>query len=170
MNRHLGEEDICRWIAGERGVEAERHLGNCGLCRSHVARMSETLDGFHAMVRDRSEQRLGGYGALDVAMAEQHAARGWNGLGWGKLTLAALATALVILVATAVWAPRHAPHHTASALGVDDAALLTRVDAEVSRTVPGPMEPLAALIEWRPESQKAVQSRTDQGSPNAQQD
>jgi hypothetical protein len=138
MNQHLREEDICRWIAGERSRETEQHLGNCGQCRLHVARASDVLGGFHDSVRERGVRRLAGYGALSVSAK---ATRGW--ISWSKLPVAALATTLVILLlAVAALLPWHASKSPA----VDDAALLKRVDAELSRTVPGPMEPLSALI------------------------
>ena len=54
MNPHLREEDICRWIAGERGMEVEEHLGNCGECRAQVARMNEVLGAFHDTIHHRS--------------------------------------------------------------------------------------------------------------------
>jgi hypothetical protein len=137
MNRHLREEDICRWMAGERTPEVEEHLANCRDCNTHVARMSEVLSEFRHSVRGRSERALAHPGALP--------ARGPSGLGWGGVAAAVL---VALLIAVAAWLPRHMPGNVrAGVADVDDAALLRRVDAEVSRTVPGPMEPLASLIQ-----------------------
>jgi hypothetical protein len=127
MSRHLREEDICRWMVGERSLEAEQHLANCGECSSHVARMSEVLGEF----RD-SAHALAGVGA---GRADRS-----SGFAWARMAVAALAA---LLIAVGFWLPRH---ESRSMPDVDDAALLRRVDAEVSRTVPGPMEPLAALM------------------------
>jgi hypothetical protein len=127
MSRHLREEDICRWMAGERSLDAEQHLANCGECGSHVARMSEVLGEFRDSARALPGVRAG---RIDRS----------SGFAWGRIAVAALA---VLLIAVAIWLPRH---ESRSVPEVDDAALLRRVDAEVSRTVPGPMEPLAALM------------------------
>jgi hypothetical protein len=127
MSRHLREEDICRWMAGERSFEAEQHVANCGECSSHVVRMSEVLGEF----RD-SARAVAGVGARRAGRS--------SGFAWGRMAVAALAA---LLIAVAIWLPRH---ESRSVQEVDDAALLRRVDAEVSRTVPGPMEPLAALM------------------------
>jgi hypothetical protein len=132
MSPHLREEDICRWMAGERSLEAERHLAHCGECSSHVARMSAVLGEFRDSVHGRSERALAGLGNLRAGRP--------RGLGWGRMAVAGLAA---LLIALAVWLPQH---ESRSVQDVDDAALLRRVDAEVSRTVPGPMEPLAALM------------------------
>jgi hypothetical protein len=174
MNRHLREEDFCRWIAGERSREAEQHVVNCAECRAHAALMSGVLGGFHDHVHERSEQRLAGYGAFPrgATGTGNRDTRGWFGLLWGKLPVAAL---LALFVAAVAWLPWHASRSSRLAenpavnvpAASDDVALLKRVDAEVSRTVPGPMEPLAALIEWLPESQPgSAQSPSGQVSPD----
>ena len=137
MSRHLREEDICRWMAGERSHEAEQHLANCGECNSHVARMSEVLGEFRDSVHGRSERALAGVGTQRAGSVGADRSRGF---GWGGVAVAGL---VALLIAVAVWLPRH---DLRSVQDVDDAALLRRVDAEVSRTVPGPMEPLAALM------------------------
>lgn len=130
LSKHLTEKDICLWTAGERGLEAERHLESCAACRSQVALMSEVLGGFRASVH------------LAANSTPQITPRASNGFAWARLAFATLA---LLFIAAAVWLPRNNP----ASRTTDDAALLKRVDAEVSRTVPGPMEPLTALIEWR---------------------
>jgi len=162
MRRHLQEEDLCRWIAGDRSHEAEQHLESCAQCRSHIARMSEVLGGFHTSVRDRGQRRLAEYGPFPPGAARV-AIRA--GLGWGRLPVAALVTLFVALAAWLPWqasrSSRLAEGPEASVHAADDAALLRRVDAEVSRAVPIPMEPLAALIKWQPEPQPGTQGPAD---------
>jgi hypothetical protein len=135
MSRHLREEDICRWMAGERNVEAEQHLAGCRDCGSHVARMSEVLGQF----RD-SAHTLAGAGTPAVLTSSRFA--------WGRMAAAVLVAWSLAVAASLSW------HRTAPTPDTDDAALLRRVDAEVSRTVPSPMEPLAALMPQGDRSQE----------------
>ena len=147
MNRHFEEDDICRWIAGERGPEAEQHLASCEQCRAHVARMSEVLDGFLESVHEQGQRRMPAYGGFSEGVSKISN----SGLGWRKLSVAALAVLLIVLAA---WVPWHASKSARLAERNEDAALLRRVDAEVSRTVPGPMEPLTTLIQSQPEEER----------------
>jgi len=104
--------------------------------------MSEVLGDFRDSVHGRSARALAGLSTLP--------ARESRGFGWGGMAVAVLAA---LLIAVTIWLPRH---ESGNVRDVDDAALLRRVDAEVSRTVPGPMEPLAALM---PQSVRTQEER-----------
>ena len=70
--------------------------------------------------------------------------------------MAAVLAALLLVVAASLSWHRASWHRAVPTPAIDDAALLRRVDADVSRTVPGPMEPLAALM---PQSIKSQEER-----------
>lgn len=171
MTRHLHEEEICRRLAGEADDAADRHLASCAECRQEVVRQRELLAGFRNSTREGSSRRMAAYDGVW--------ARGLRGLlessgggrsGSGRIWVAGLATACVAICAVVVlWLPRHesatsqiAKSTTAQvssahmpamdSSGADDAALLRRVGVDLSRTAPGPMEPLSNLIEWQPET------------------
>jgi hypothetical protein len=52
MNRHLSEDDISRWVSGERLAETERHLRECQQC---AAELDETQKAF-ALFRESGRQ------------------------------------------------------------------------------------------------------------------
>jgi hypothetical protein len=59
------------------------------------------------------------------------------------LSLALVAVALCLLLAFSLsWSRKIQP----AAPSTSDAALLSQIDAEVSRSVPGPMEPLTEFV------------------------
>jgi len=46
MNSHLSSDQICRWLAGERGTEEHRHLRDCPACQAELDQFQHTLTGF----------------------------------------------------------------------------------------------------------------------------
>jgi hypothetical protein len=46
MNRHLVSEEISWWIAGERTLEAQRHVAECAQCQAEVDRLQEGFSQF----------------------------------------------------------------------------------------------------------------------------
>ena len=135
MNRHLSSEQLSGWFVGERGPEAERHLLDCRACRAEVARLEEVLAEFRGSVRSWSEQQL-------ITGADRR--RAWPPADNPAWAVAALAIVLIASFSLA-WPVRG---HRYAAAAASDAALLSEVDAQVSRTVPGPMDPLARLVSW----------------------
>lgn len=165
MKRHLDEREMCQWLAGERSLAAEEHASGCAQCRAEVARMAEVMAGFQDSVRERSALRqtkydpswAHGWRAMAGAMAKRGGGA-WNGWGWTRLWVGGLAAAVIGLV---LWLPRIATRSVRApvegqasieAQASEDAALLKRIDADMSRAVPGPMEPLTKLIEWQQET------------------
>jgi hypothetical protein len=151
ISQHLREEQICEWVAGGRNPDVQEHLETCGHCRADVAGMRGVFGGLQKLVREESEQHIAGW----PNVVPERPAPGRFGFGWPKLPVAAL---LTLFIAVAAWLPwrasRAVPLQEVSS-AADDAALLQRIDADVSRTVPGPMEPLSSLMQWQPEATPA---------------
>ncbi len=127
MNSHLSSEQICRWIAGERGYEEHRHLRACPACRTELDQFQNALTGF------RSSLERSPVPAISYSRVRQTLPR------W---ILAA--AALSLLVATPVyWTARQ---QRAAEQAKADELLLERIDAGLSRSVPASMEPLMQLI------------------------
>lgn len=152
MNRHLSEEEICRWLSGEYDGESashvREHLAACEQCRREVGGTSEAFGGFQKMARREGAVRMASYSA-PLAPSQRVQAWGWWPAATGMLAAAIIAVVLML----GGHASQRVPVEVAAKMTArtaerpdDDAAVLRRVDADLARTAPGPMEPLANLI------------------------
>jgi maltooligosyltrehalose synthase len=142
MNEHLNPEAMDRYLAGERGPAAERHLLECAECREAMGRMEAALQQFRASARVWSESHPLSRPPGDLASrAERSAARNrWT----APARWAAVATAALALTALPVY--RNYSRRHAAAQARADALLLEQVRADLSRPAPEPLEPLIDLI------------------------
>ena len=127
---HLSTDQIAQWIAGERTADAELHVAGCARCRAEVAGLEEVLGQF-------------GSSARSVAAP----AAVWNirrSVPWPRWMAVAAAVALLAL------APVYREHQARqrAAMEQQDAQLLQQVDTEISRSVPGAMDPLMKMVSW----------------------
>jgi len=138
MKPHLTEDEILEFMALMPGAPRPEHLAECAECERRVSVLSGALGGFR-------ESAIA-WAAMRQPAVKVPAAPGW----WQPRPLWALAVVAVALIA-AVPTYRHysAMNGPVSADNpAADAALLRQVDAQISRSVPGPMEPLLSLVEW----------------------
>jgi len=147
MNRHLSAEQISEWILGERKSEVECHFHDCPACQGEVARLGGALAEFRGAVRESSA-------AFQIAERKPGAAwmSAMSGVSVKSLWAAAAFTAVLAIVSVSALPRRVVPEN-----GITDAMLLSRIDTELSRAVPCPMEPLTKLVAWEgspPESEK----------------
>ena len=49
--KHLSDEQIARWIAGEGDARIESHLGECGQCRAAISGFEKLLKDFRSSSR-----------------------------------------------------------------------------------------------------------------------
>ena len=138
MNQHLSSDQIARWMAGERTASEEQHASQCAECGAELARMEAALALFRGSVREWSEQESAGRPRAWVAQREPRAL---------VLRWAMVAAALLMLVWVPIYQGAKEKQRKAE-LARADAALLEQVDAEISRAVPAPMEPLIKLVAW----------------------
>jgi hypothetical protein len=141
MNVHFSAEDISRWVAGERTSGLAQHLSCCNDCQVRVDELSCVLGQFREAVRDFSA----GEGRLARFEFEPPPRR----LDWHLALAAAAATAVLAFM---LMSPRPVSHVTV-APQKSDAELLSRVQEQISRSVPEEMEPLTELFAWSLPSQ-----------------
>jgi hypothetical protein len=143
MSRHLSERQMSEWVLGERGPDAEKHVGECAHCREAVNGAALALAAFRGSARQWSEEELGA--AADSWKTDR--ARPW--ITFRSLRWAAVAAMVLVLTGVSVMWRNTRPAAQDSAAA--DAALLQQIDADVSQTVPGSMAPLVKLVSWNGE-------------------
>lgn len=131
MSPHLTPQQASEWILGVHSSETERHVRACPLCREELGRFEASLKGFRSSVRQWSEEQLPPF-SPQLKQSPAWAMK----FGW---IMAAISLCLFISLLS---------YRNASQRRAADAALLAQIDREVSRTVPGPMEPLTQLVSW----------------------
>jgi hypothetical protein len=140
MNKHLSEEELLALVSGEQSDANSFHVAACAKCRQEVEQLSGVLGGFRASTRDWAEQKR-----QEVAVRPPVRNGAWSGQALR------LATALaMLLLVFGVFLVRHkeqpAPTMATVTTTDSDDAVLERLDAAMSRSVPSAMEPLSALV------------------------
>ena len=142
MSRHLSSREVSRWIIGERTPQQDQHVRQCPECGAELARMEAALGQFRSSVRHWSE---GQSRAEAPAIGSILAAR--RGSRIQPMRWALVAATLLVLAAVPIYRNVQDRQRQAE-IARADALLLEQVDAEVSRAVPRPMEPLVKLVSW----------------------
>jgi hypothetical protein len=142
MSQHLSSREVSQWIVGDRTPQQQRHVGQCAECGAELARMEAALSLFRGSVRHWSDGQV----RFPRPLAPTRGSRGYPArplpVRWALAAAALLVLAVVPIYRNAQDRQRQAD------LARADALLLEQVDAEVSRAVPRPMEPLAKLVSW----------------------
>jgi anti-sigma factor RsiW len=139
MIAHLSSEQLSECILGLPSPAVARHIEICPACNAELATLREALCEFRGAVRAWSGDQANAALAVPARVPEP---RSW--MASHQLALALLIAVICVFGSIAVsWRESQPPDH---ALSASDAALLNQVDAEVSRTVPAPMEPLMKLV------------------------
>jgi len=141
MNQHLSSEQISKWMSGDRTPQEEQHVRACPECSAEVVRLEATLQLFRGSVRRLSEQQRG---IAPQTLRQALPAR--SPTVW-RLRWALAVAALLIAVAIPLYKGAKNEQRQRE-MAKADAALLEQIDAEVSRAVPAPMEPLISLVAW----------------------
>jgi hypothetical protein len=141
MSQHLSSQEISQWMIGERTAQQEQHVGQCSECGAELARMEAALTLFRGSVRHWSGRQSR---AEPPAIPSILPARGSR---TQPVRWALVAAALLVLAAVPIYRNAQETQRQAD-LARADALLLEQVDAEVSRAVPRPMEPLVKLVSW----------------------
>jgi hypothetical protein len=142
MSQHLSSREVSQWMAGERTPQQEQHVRQCPECGAELALMEAALALFRGSVRHWSD---GQSRAAPPAIGSILAAR--LGSRIQPMRWALVAAALLVLAAVPIYRNVQVRQRQAE-IARADALLLEQVDAEVSRAVPRPMEPLAKLVSW----------------------
>jgi hypothetical protein len=140
MKEHLSPEQIGRWMIGERTAEEDQHVDACAPCSNEIGRLQTALSLYRGSVRQWSGAQSSGPWQMTGEVADARRSLRW--------VLAA--AAVLILAAIPVWtnAMSQRARERGFELAKADTALLEQVDAEISRAVPPPVEPLVKLVSW----------------------
>ena len=140
MNEHLSAPEISAWLCGEISADRAAHAGQCPLCRAEMARLEADIRGLRGAIHEWA-RREGGENQSAWQPARMRTGR------VPRLAWTAAAAALALASAAPLY--RHALERRRAAEAARaraDAALMQQVDLEISRAVPGPLEPLAGFI------------------------
>jgi hypothetical protein len=138
MSEHLSAHQFDECLAGDTSLDTNRHLSRCAVCQAELERQREPFLNFGHSLRALSDQQLPAGARI---LWDARPARHWT--PFSRLSLALVAVALCLLLAFSLsWSRKIQP----AAPSTSDAALLSQIDAEVSRSVPGPMEPLTEFV------------------------
>lgn len=144
MSEHLSSERISRWMAGDRTPDEDRHIRECAQCAAEAARLEMLFAEFRSSVVAWSALQEGAE-APDRWKPPAHPGRFTRGaLRWTMAT-----AALAIAVAMPICKNANDRRREAEAARAD-AQLWEEVNAQVSRPVPTPLEPLMKLVAWEP--------------------
>ena len=146
MSAHLSSEQISRWLAGNCTPDADQHLRECPQCVAETARLKRLLAEFRSSVIARSALEKGAEAPERWAPPE-HRRRFTSGAPRWKLAAAALAIAILVPICKNSGERRR----DAEAFQAD-VQLWEAVNAQVSRSVPMPLEPLMKLVAWDPDA------------------
>ena len=142
MSQHLSSRQVSQWMIGERTPQQEQHVRQCPECGAELARMEAALGLFRGSVRHWSDRQVRVFRPLTPT-------RGSRGYPARPLPVRwALAAATLLLLAAVPIYRNVQVRQRQAEIARADALLLEQVDAEVSRAVPRPMEPLAKLVSW----------------------
>ena len=142
MSQHLSSREVSQWIIGERTPQQEQHVRQCPECGAELARMEAALALFRGSVRHwRGRQSRAEPPAIGSISPVRRGSR-IQPVRW-----ALVAAALLVLAAVPIYRNAQETQRQAE-IARADALLLEQVDAEVSRAVPRPMEPLVKLVSW----------------------
>jgi len=146
MRAHLSSKEISRWMAGDRIPDADQHLRECPQCAAETARLKTLLTEFRYSVIAWSALQKGAE-APERWTPLEHRRRFTSGVLRWKLAAAALAIAVIVPIC------KNSSDRRREAEAFEaDVQLWEEVNAQVSRPVPTPLEPLMKLVAWVPDA------------------
>ena len=128
---HLTREQISEWMIGPRPQAQMDHVASCPECAQAIARTEAMLGDFTAAYREWGTAQT----RFIAAPAPRPAA-----LLWLRTALAGAALAAILIAIPTV---QHFRAERQQA--IEDDALLTQIQADVARSVPSSLKPLAEL-------------------------
>jgi hypothetical protein len=146
MNVHLSSEQISRLMAGDSIPDADRHLRACPPCAAEIAHLKTLLAEFRSSVIAMSALEKGAEAPGRLVPPEQRRTF-IGGLHRWKLAAAALVIAVIVPICK-----NSSDRRRDAAAFEADVQLWEAVNAQVSRSVPMPLEPVMKLVVWDPEA------------------
>ncbi len=147
--RHLNDEELAQWLAGEATVEAQAHVDECAECRTEAMAVRDGISRYALALRREAAE------AVKPAPLRVSHVLARRRLGWAAVALA------VLLAAPTAWVmrPHAAPAGQPSAVTetaqagsqmgsqvkMSDDELLDAVDKDLDRDVPQALAPVGTL-------------------------
>jgi predicted anti-sigma-YlaC factor YlaD len=145
MSAHLSSEQISGWMAGDCAPDVDQHLRECSQCSAETARLKGLLAEFRSSVIATSARQKGAEAPERWTPPERR--RSFSGVLRWKLAAAALAIAVIVPICK-----NSSDRRRQMEAFEADIQLWEEVNAQVSRPVPTPLEPLMKLVVWEPEA------------------
>jgi hypothetical protein len=139
MNSHLSSDQIHGLVIGDANQVEEQHARECDECSAELTRLKETLWLFRDSVQHWSQQTQAA-----VAQHPEFVRTSSSRFRIRPLRWVFAAGVLVILIALPAYKNVSDRHREAQA--AEDALLLERVNADLSRAVPASMERFIVLL------------------------
>jgi len=155
-SQHLSSEQVSAWIAGDRPEQFAAHLQDCAECRAEISAFESVTGALRSQLQQAAS-------STRIPAFQPKGESFWGGrLSGSRWALACALTAA--LIAIPIYQQQHKtlqqkniPPAPVLSSEISDAALLQQVDAQLSRGVPGSMEPLTALV-WSPQELQSAAS------------
>ena len=133
MIPHLTSQQLSGYLAAKPDPMVDHHVQDCPVCRAQLAAFRQSLAEFRGAVHVWSEQQAGALRSPAPVSGE----RFWKPAHQFACALAIAAVCAIVSVLS--WQRQESAARR-------DTMLLDQVDAQVSRSVPSPMEPLLRLV------------------------
>ena len=143
MNQHLSEKEFAVAIVNGLTPQQDQHVGECSRCAAELESFSRTMSSFRGSFRKLIDDGVAR--AATSSMRRPQATRRPVGL-WG-LAAAMIAMVIAIPVFYDTVAPSRVAGERPADTNPDE--LMKSIQAHLSRTVPGPMEPMLIFVRNR---------------------
>jgi hypothetical protein len=141
-NVHLSPDQLAAWLAGDQPADVKVHLERCSRCQAEIAGFEDAISNFRSGIHAIADRREAVILTQSRPRFALRAAPAW---GWA-LAAACVAVLAVVPFYKTGSPPPHAIQPAPVAVAeLSDAALFEQMDAQLARSVPRSMEPLAAL-------------------------
>jgi hypothetical protein len=143
MNQHLSEKEFALAIVKGFTPQQHQHVGECSQCAAEMEGFSRTMNSFRYSFRELIDAEL----ARGVHLSARTPQAAHRPLGLWVLAAAMIA----MVIAVPAFYDNVVPSRVAgdSSADTNPDALMKSIQAHLSRTVPGPMEPMLIFVRNR---------------------
>ena len=135
MNRHLSEDQIARCVVGEAAGSEVQHARECLECGGELNRFRKSLALFQNSIQERVNARIA---LVPTAAVLRPSEAGTRAPRWVLVA----AAAVVLVVLPFIRSGNNPTTSEVLSIETDPDAVMNRVNLDLTRTVPAPMEPL----------------------------
>jgi len=166
-DRHLNNDQIAGWIAGERDTSTEQHLAGCSSCRAKVEGFLGKMSAAREITAARAARDENYWAAQRIAIAEKIASRpsrGWRMLPIAAPVMAGILGIAMLLPSIEQTLPQPAPNTAAQQMS--DEELLADVSEALDRDTPYALAAVERLHSERDEFLEGTSTTTSANKRN----